>query len=273
MKLQDFFERIYIINLPERADRRRGMEAELKQLGLDYSMENVRIFPAIRPAEPLAFPNIGVLGCYLSHLEILKIARREGLKNVLIMEDDLAVSSRFKTFEKDLLHILSNIKWDIICLGYFPYHGLKLEDYYDDSKGEFVSTSKVLKTTQYPTQGTHFYAVNHTAYESLISFLEELLEKRSEESFFEQDAIFENLDGAYPDTAHYIFRKKNPDILFFVTCPCLGWQRNTLSDVNLSDHSLFDRVSFLKPIANLQRNIKYRAKRILEYFNPDTPWN
>lgn len=273
MKLQDFFERIYIINLPERADRRRGMERELKEIGLDFSMAQVRIFPAVRPAEALAFPSIGTLGCYLSHLEILRTARKEGLSNVLIMEDDLAISSRFNTLEKDVLNDLKSQNWDLVFLGYFPYHGFQLSDYYDDSHGQFVSASKLLKETQYPTQGTHFYAVNHTLYDALISFLEELLSKRSEELFFEPDSRFENLDGAYIDTAYYIFRKKNPDILFFVTCPCLGWQRNTLSDVNLSDHSFFDRVSFLQPIANLQRNIKYRVKRILEAFNPDTPWN
>ena len=34
MKLIDQFDRIYIVNLPERSDRRREMEAELGRLGL-----------------------------------------------------------------------------------------------------------------------------------------------------------------------------------------------------------------------------------------------
>jgi glycosyl transferase family 25 len=270
MNLQDFFSRVYIINLPERVDRKRGIERELKGIGLEFSAKKVEIFPAIRPVEKLAFPSLGILGCFLSHLEIIRTAKREGLNNVLIMEDDLAISSRFSSLEKDLLNDLKQLNWDLVFLGYSPYHNLKNSDYYNNSTNSLLSTSKYLKITQYPIVGTHFYAVNHTAYDCLISFLEELFKNRSESFFVEQDAVCDNLDGAYLDTAYYLFRQKNPDIFSLIVYPSLGWQRSSQSDITPSNIStISDQVFFLKPIINRVRYLKFRLKKILEYFNPE----
>lgn len=268
MKLKDFFDKIYIINLPERVDRRRGMERELKSIGLDYSSEKVEIFSAIKPAEKLAYPNIGVLGCSMSHLEVLRIAQREGLKNVLMMEDDLAISSRFLKLEEELVNELINVNWDMVFLGYFPYHGLNFSDYYDESKGEFVSDYKLLKKTHYPTQGAHFYAVKNTAYERLIGFFENFIDQRSKSFFYEQYGDYKDLDGAYPDTAYCIFRFKNPDLEVLITKYSLGWQRSSKSD--LTPATIFDNIAFVKPFLDVFRNLKYRVKKIIKSVNPDS---
>lgn len=44
--------------------------AELKRIGIEAA--DVEVFPAIRPIDVLGFPSIGTLGCYLSHLAVLK---------------------------------------------------------------------------------------------------------------------------------------------------------------------------------------------------------
>ncbi len=41
MKIADYFDRIYIINLPERVDRRRHMEKEIGKLSLTPNSDKV----------------------------------------------------------------------------------------------------------------------------------------------------------------------------------------------------------------------------------------
>lgn len=89
--------KVYIINLDERHDRYEKIMAELKRIGItDY----VR-FPAVKPdvndyvhlnykfASPDQNYIRGSLGCKLSHLAVLRHARKNGYKYILIFEDDV----------------------------------------------------------------------------------------------------------------------------------------------------------------------------------------
>ncbi|MFY7904901.1 MAG: hypothetical protein ACOVO0_02090, partial [Burkholderiaceae bacterium] len=88
MKLTDLFDRIVIINLPERTDRQRQVAAELRRLDLELRTPGVQLFPAIKPDDAADFPSRGARGAYLSHLEVLRLARRDGVQALLVMEDD-----------------------------------------------------------------------------------------------------------------------------------------------------------------------------------------
>lgn len=78
----DSYDRICIINLPERTDRRAEMERELARIGLSGD-PRVYFFAAIRPDTVGHFRSIGEHGVFLSHLAIL-----EQGGSVLILEDD-----------------------------------------------------------------------------------------------------------------------------------------------------------------------------------------
>src|SRR3984893_4403562 len=93
----DFFDRVAIINLPSRPDRLRALRAELHRVGFDIDNEKVTIPFAPRPADTNGFPSRGVYGNFLSHLGILESACGDGLKNVLVLEDDAIFSARFRT--------------------------------------------------------------------------------------------------------------------------------------------------------------------------------
>lgn len=267
MTLQYFFDRTYIINLPERTDRRAGIERELKSIGSGFLADRVEIFPAICPSDQQSFPGKGVLGCYLSHLQILKQARNDKLRNVLIIEDDLAISKRFKSAAKTLFTELNTLDWDIVFLGYFPYHGLKLSNYYGDaSYNRFSSPPATLRRIEYPTQGTHFYAVNQNVYDRLIDFLEKLLEQRLRDADLKEKSSFGDLDGAYVDTAYYLFQQDNSDVKAYITCPNLGWQRDTYSDINPSSTT---SKTFLNSFLYLGKGLKSELKRYLEFLNPN----
>jgi GR25 family glycosyltransferase involved in LPS biosynthesis len=97
-------DKIYVINLPYRTDRKEQILNELKKV----DASNVEIFSAIRPQEKLILhwnknylnplPNwyngnpttyrIGALGCLLSHVTIMKKALKNNYENILILEDD-----------------------------------------------------------------------------------------------------------------------------------------------------------------------------------------
>ena len=83
-------DKIYYINLERRADRRADIEAELKVMNL-----NAERFVGI-PFEP------GIVGCGKSHLAVLKMAKANGYKNVLILEDDFTFLKSKDEFEQAL---------------------------------------------------------------------------------------------------------------------------------------------------------------------------
>lgn len=86
MPVFEYFDRIRIINLPIRIDRRREMDRGLAQVGL-VDDPRVSYFQAIRPDDAGSFTSIGARGVYASQKQILKEAA-EANESVLILEDD-----------------------------------------------------------------------------------------------------------------------------------------------------------------------------------------
>lgn len=87
--LLDVFGRIVVISLPDRADRRREIEAELRKAGLSLSHPGVELFTAIRPRGPDGFPTTGAHGAFLSHLAVMERLLAQGWERVLVLEDDM----------------------------------------------------------------------------------------------------------------------------------------------------------------------------------------
>jgi GR25 family glycosyltransferase involved in LPS biosynthesis len=100
-------DKIFIINLKNRLDRKKQIIKELQRVKLD----NYEFFRAVKPHDKMVEewcdkyidplpqwfinsgknPNkyrCGALGCLLSHYEIIKISKERGYKNILILEDD-----------------------------------------------------------------------------------------------------------------------------------------------------------------------------------------
>jgi GR25 family glycosyltransferase involved in LPS biosynthesis len=108
----DTFDSIYVINLLERTDRRREMEAELDAIGLSHD-PRVAFFPAIRPADPGDFTSVGARGVYEGQKQLLTDAAERG-QSILILEDDCA----FRRGTKDYV---AQGQWDIFYGGYFAH--------------------------------------------------------------------------------------------------------------------------------------------------------
>lgn len=218
MNITTFFDRIAIVNLPERTDRRREMEQELKSVGLSLMPKKIEVFPAIRPTETAGFPSLGARGCFLSHLSILKQAKADGLANVLIMEDDLAISQQFQTDQASLLQQLQS-DWG------FAYFG----------HSEIVPELPTAKFQPFAGEltMTHFYAVNGNLFDRLIHYLDKIQQRSPDAPIAPM-----HLDGAYNH-----FRWDHPDVQTLITVPNLGWQRSSRSDIH---PSWFDQVPVLR---------------------------
>lgn len=105
----DAFDRIRIINLPHRRDRRAEMEGELRRLGLGDD-PRVAFFAAIRPDQPGDFASVGERGVFAGQLQILTEAAEAG-ESVLILEDDCDFTAAAAGYRAPQ-------QWDIFYGGY-----------------------------------------------------------------------------------------------------------------------------------------------------------
>ena len=99
----DAFQRIRIINLPERQDRRREMLHELARIGLAGD-PRIAFVAAEKPYSAAPFRSNGEHGCFLSHLKLIRDAAEAG-ESLLILEDecDFTREVRKPLPESDLL--------------------------------------------------------------------------------------------------------------------------------------------------------------------------
>ncbi|GMW02400.1 MAG: hypothetical protein AMXMBFR84_35360 [Candidatus Hydrogenedentota bacterium] len=227
IRLMDFFDRAYIINLPERVDRRREMDAELKKVGMLGQSAKLQYFPAVRPDDAGGFPSRSVRGCFMSHLSALKKAYTEGLSNLLIMEDDLSFEPAFVATETAIVEMLSQHDWGFAYFG----HGLAIPP-----------GTKPMEPYHGPIVLAHFYAVNGPCLGNLVAFLEQLLTR----SPGDPEGGPMHVDGAFST-----FRERNPDIVTLVANPSMGGQRSSRSDIH---PSWFDRIPILRSMAGLARS-------------------
>jgi hypothetical protein len=88
MKLNDYFDNIYIINLEHRTDRWQHCEEQMEKHG--FTAEK---FKAIGATEMIK----GWQACTLSHISVLEDARQRGFQRVLVLEDDFVLHDDFNS--------------------------------------------------------------------------------------------------------------------------------------------------------------------------------
>lgn len=88
------FDKIRIINLAHRNDRRQEIAAQLRRFGVEIDGERVAFFNAVQTVEANGFYSVGAHGCYLSHLTLLEEAKG----SILILEDDCDFTSAAATY-------------------------------------------------------------------------------------------------------------------------------------------------------------------------------
>lgn len=116
MKITDFFDKIYFLNLIDNSERRDFFIEQTKILGIYDELnssdkfeivESVKI-PFLTPEDtnilmPSCEGKTGLMLCTFEHFKIMKRALYNGYKHILIIEDDIC-------FNKDLDFLLNAIK-------------------------------------------------------------------------------------------------------------------------------------------------------------------
>jgi len=102
----EFVDKVVYINLDHREDRRQIMQ-KLFDEG-QIPSEKIERFSAIKH-------DVGIIGCAMGHISILKRAKEQKWKSVLILEDDLC----WVNFEENYKKLESLNSYDVCMLGGF----------------------------------------------------------------------------------------------------------------------------------------------------------
>ena len=237
------FERIYVLNLAERADRRREVEVQLRRFGLSLGVEPVRLFRAIRPAEARPFPSIGARGCFMSHLGMLREAARDGLGSVLILEDDVDFAPDAEARLPALLEALRRHDWSIFYGGY-ELHGEPATDVTEPVDGlREVSSATTIRLC-------HFIALRGAAIAEAARFLEAVAGRPPGDPAGGPMHV----DGAYSWLRH-----TRPGLRTWIAVPQMGHQRSSRTDI----HPLrwYDRWPIVREGVQLARRLLRMTRR------------
>lgn len=164
MKADAFFERVFVVSLAKRADRREQFTTSLRRAGFTWNVETFDAFNGSRLAVPSPFEGVpaAAFGCWLSHLYILTMAANKDWKNVLIFEDDaLFTDDAAETLDAALDELPDD--WDQFYLGFQPWN-TKLV------KPEVISPH-VWRVGD--ANRTHAYAFNRRGYKTFLKHLYE----------------------------------------------------------------------------------------------------
>ncbi|XP_043286246.1 glycosyltransferase 25 family member isoform X2 [Venturia canescens] len=129
------FDKVYMINLERRPERRARMEQCFEELGILSETINavdgrtlnstaldkwgVKIMPNYADPYRKRPMTMGEIGCFLSHYVIWKKAFDNNFDRIMVLEDDV----RFEPFFRQRIHLLLNeidqlhLQWDLIYLG------------------------------------------------------------------------------------------------------------------------------------------------------------
>jgi glycosyl transferase, family 25 len=231
--LLDYFDHIVIINLPQRRDRRRDIEAELLRLGIDPAHPQVDFFPGIRPATVDDWPSIGARGCFMSHLAVLERAREHGADRLLVLEDDCQFGRFFVANPDEVVSLLKSQQWHMVHLGHAEPGSANVPP-------RLVVAPRVVQTA-------HCYAVDRLAIDRLAEYMRAVMRRPAGHP----------LGGPqYPDGAFSMFREQHPELIALIATPSLASQRRSRSDIHAR---WFDRVPGLRTAAELSRRMRDRV--------------
>lgn len=227
----DYFDRIYIINLPYRTDRKAEMAEQLRKIGLSFDSANVVLFPAVRPEQAMGFPTIGTRGCFLSHLGVLQDAARAGLSRVLILEDDLNFSADFLQRMPEVINALQSKSWSVFYGGYRLMSSVQLGDGVLQEVGADISI-----------ETAHFIAMAGDAIPQAAAYLEAMLARPAGDP---------NGGPMHVDGAYNWFRRQYKGAGTVIALSELGFQRASRTDIH--DLNWYDKWPLVRQLAGVAR--------------------
>ncbi len=148
-KILGVFDAAFLINASDQGARLANAWKWLEREGILFER-----FPAITVGGGMDALRAKELGCMLSHLEVVRIAKERKLGNVLIFEDDVVFRPYFKAVWNDIVESVRKVPFDLF--------------YFYDWNGAKSSQPGPLLRPIVGTQCTHAYAVGADYYDQFL---------------------------------------------------------------------------------------------------------
>jgi len=173
--IHNYVDKVIYINLDIRQDRREDLEKLLQEYGIEAER-----YPAI-------FKDFGIVGCGYSHLNVLKLAKERGYKNILILEDDFIFTVSKEEFEQRMIDLFEQKnEYDVYFLSYNHDNIEKMEE---------MSENQIINRLLEGTNASGYIVANHY-YQKLIDLYEyalPLLAQTGSHWIYANDQIWKQL--------------------------------------------------------------------------------
>tara|TARA_R110000803_G_scaffold58952_1_gene117279 strand:- start:1443 stop:2663 length:1221 start_codon:yes stop_codon:yes gene_type:complete len=205
--VNEYFDKVFVINLKERPEKLNDCTKLLNKLNIEFevyeALDCLSGIPEDYPEKPLVgflTNKPGAFGCLISHLEVIKIAKKRGYEKILVLEDDIDATKNFLELFSEKIKDLPD-DWHLVYLG-GSGHTLDAE-----TKVTTKITDHISKTVG--TSTTSSYGIHERAYEGIL--------KRNEgPKGIPIDQFYRAYQNIYPC---YVMR------------PNLIWQKAGISDI------------------------------------------
>lgn len=209
------FDGIYCINLTTRLDRLKDFQKRMEKHNINFErfnavsksflsvLANISM-PLIDGERVMKMSNSGLLGCLLSHLNVMKMALSKNQKQILIFEDDASIHKDANVLLLNFVQSLSNLSInirDVDCI-HFGYVPVVLKGDYENPDvwsyrflEHIQQNGNVLKSKHFLCN--HAYAVNEKfmkAFIKIYSESQEHGERISPNDWAIRNLFLENLD-------------------------------------------------------------------------------
>lgn len=197
LKMQEYFDKMYCINLDRRQDRWAECISEFKRINLTVSKFSA-IDGTTLPLVPGVSP--GNIGNTYSHKLIVENAKKEKFNKILVMEDDVEFHENVIELFDEFQHEIPD-DWDLLFFG--GNHSLN----------NIWMTDPTIKVTDHiyrvtKCYATHCYGVKATAYDKMINVL-----------------------GKLNNPCDVLISELQRELNCYVIRPHLAWQRASYSDI------------------------------------------
>lgn len=160
MKINEYFNHIFYINLEHRKDRKQEFEAEMASNGVHSYVRVPGILAT--PIEGVELGRTRHIACGKVHRQIVENAKQQNLDKILIFEDDVSFynegeQSGVKIIEKALDDLSKIDDWDL-----FYISGLIIDEKLNLVTDNLVKARTVLTT--------HAYAIHSRAYDRVLRY-------------------------------------------------------------------------------------------------------
>jgi len=183
--IDNYFERVFVINLRQREDRWIKCKERLEKFGI-YKAEryygiNGEILKPLVDENVLVKRTGGYLGCLISHLDLIWQAKQNGWRNILIMEDDnLFYNNLQPAFHDIIVDLETNHKdFDIILFGHATFDGHYQFEKEKNGEMRYQTTIKKYDSPLQPAHnswGCSMYCINFKFYQVILDYYKDKFE-------------------------------------------------------------------------------------------------